>query len=172
MISPTINQLTPLFTVISLAGIMAVLYVTDSWMRCFFGRRTRRLQRDEEQARPAGPGLSRADGWRESWVSLDELSRYSRSSSTAPILPSAVPPAYISRTRREGGSRTDRPPQPIPNLPPLYHSSLPVASPQQQSSPVSPIFIVANDSRESIGTEVPPLHSTPSLPVSPLHQSL
>ena len=171
MISPTINQLTPLFTVISLAGIMAVLYVTDAWMRCFFGRRTRHLQRDEEQARPAGPGLSRADGWRESWVSLDELSRYSRSSSTAPILPSAVPPAYISRARREGGSRTDGPPQPIPNLPPLYHSSLPVASPQQQSPPVSPIFIVANDSRESIGTEVPPLHNTPVPPAPPLHPS-
>src|SRR5277367_2752887 len=171
MVSPTINQLIPLFTVISLAGILAVLYVTDAWMRYFFGRRTRHLQGDEEQARPAGPGLSRPDGWREPWVSLDELSRYSRSSSTAPILPSAVPPAYISKTRREGGSRTDRPPRPIQNLPPLYHSSLPVASPQQQSPPVSPIFIVANDSRESIGTEVPPLHNTPAPPVSPLHQS-
>jgi hypothetical protein len=150
---------------------MAVLYMTDAWMKCFFGRRTRHLQGDEEQDRPAGPGLSRPDGWRESWVSSDELSHHSRSSSTAPILPSAVPPAYIPKTRREGRSRTDRPPSPIRNLPPLYPSSLSVASPQQQSPPVSPIFIVANDSRESIGTEVPPLHNTLAPPVSPLHQS-
>src|SRR5436305_12642172 len=126
MVSPTINQLTPLFTLISLAGIMAVLYATDAWMRCFFGRRTRHLQGDEEQARPAGPGLSRADGWRETWVSLDELSRYSRSSFTAPILPSAVPPAYIPRTQRKGGSRTDRPPQTKSKLPTLSHSPLSV----------------------------------------------
>jgi hypothetical protein len=48
---------------------------------------------------------------------------------------------------------------------------LPVASPQQQSPPASPIFIVANNSRESIGTEVPPLHNTPAPPVSPLEHS-
>jgi hypothetical protein len=150
---------------------MAVLCMADAWMRCFFGRRTRDLQRDEEQVRPAGPGLSRPEGWGESWVSLDELSRYSRSSSTAPILPSPVPPAYISRTRRECGSLADHPPRPVPNLPPLYYGSFSVASPQQQSSQVSPIFIVANDSRESIGTEVPPLHNTLAPPVSPLHQS-
>jgi len=171
MVSPAINQLTPLFTAIGLAGVMVVLYVANAWMRCFFGRRARHLQGDEEQARPAGPGLSRPDGWREPWVSLDELSRYSRSSSTAPILPSAVPPAYIPRTWRGGGSRTDRLPLPISNLPPLCHSSLPVASPQQQSPPVSSIFIVANDSRESIRTEVPPLHNTPTPSIPPLHRS-
>jgi hypothetical protein len=171
MVSHTIKQLILLFTVVSIAGIMAVLYTTDAWMRCFFGRRTRDLQGDEEQARPAGPGLSRSEGWRESRVSLDELSHYSRSSSTAPILPSAVPPAYISRTWREGGTLTDRTPRPVPSLPPLYYGSLLVASPQQQSPQVSPILIVANDSRESIGTEAPPLHNAPAPPVSPLRQS-
>ena len=175
MVSHTIKRLTPLFTVVSLAGIMAVimaiLYMTDARMRCFFGRRTRDLQGDEEQVRPAGPGLSRPEGWRESCISLDELSRYSRSSSTAPILPSAVPPAYISRTWRECGSPADRPSRPVPSLPTLYYGSLPVASPQQQYPQVSPILIVANDSRESIETEAPPLHNAPASPVSPLRQS-
>ena len=169
MVSHTIKQLILLFTVVSIAGIMAVLYMTDAWMRCFFGRRTRDLQGDEEQARPAGPGLSRSEGWRESYVSLDELSRYSRSSSTAPILPSAVPPAYISRTWREGGSLGDRTPRPVPSPPSLYYGSMLVASPQQQSPQVSPT--VANDSRESIGTEAPSLHNAPAPPVSPLRQS-
>jgi hypothetical protein len=150
---------------------MAVLCMTNAWMRCFFRRRTRDLQEDEEQVRPAGPGLSRLEGRRESCVSLDELSCYSRSSSTAPILPSAVPPAYIPRTWREGGSPVDRPPRPIPPLPPLYHGSLPVASPQQQSPQASPISIVVNESRESVRTETPPLHNVPAAPVSPLQQS-
>lgn len=157
--------------VVSLAGIMAVLCITDAWMTCFFGRRTKDLRRGEEQVRPTGPDLPKPEGWRGSCVSLDELSHYSRSSSTAPILPSAVPPAYVSGTWREGGSPVDRPPRPVSPLPPLCSGSLPVASPQQQSPQLSPISIIANDSREYVRTETPQLHNVPAALVSPLHQS-
>jgi hypothetical protein len=168
---PINQQLIPLFTVISVAEIMAVLCVTHAWTRCFFGRTTRHRQRDEEQARRAVPPLSSPESWRESWVSLDEVSRYSRPSSTAPILPAAVPPAYLPRTWQEDASQTDRPPRPLPNLPPLCHSFLPVACAEQQSPQASPAPISANDSKESIGTEMPSLYNTPASRVSPSHQS-
>lgn len=157
MVSSYMHLRTALLIILCLSGIIITIYLVHQLMKLCYGS-SRRLA-DEEQDIP--------DAWRGSLVSLDTLPR---TSSTAPLVANALPPAYMPRAQQEGEASDHRPPRPITNLPSLDHRHLPAASPQQLSPSQSRIFILGNDSKESLGTEVSPMDHGSSWTASALQQ--
>jgi hypothetical protein len=159
MPSSVLNQLTPLVIVIALAGTLGLIHWMDRSTFRLFGtpqrsaNQTKRLPLgDEEQGRTKPR--------RGSWVFPDTLPRSPRSSSTASLARNAVPPAYIPRTW-QGESPPAAPPQPITDLPSLDHGYSPASCLKPQSPPYDPLFVLANDSTESLERAISPLELSP-----------
>lgn len=164
MASSVVDQLTPLFILLGLAAIVGALhlmYGLPRWLYWKSGRaatQQRRMSQADEEQGSANP-------CRRSWVSLDNLPR-SRSSSTAAMVPNAVPPTYISRTCQVG-FRTAALPRPLRHPPSLDHRYSPAPFPQQQSLPGVLLFVLADESTDTLGIRSSSLQHPPSRTTAP-----
>jgi hypothetical protein len=140
MASSLANQLATFFALLGLVALLGALHIMCELRSA--NRQRRRSQADEEQGR--------ANFGRRSWIFLDDLPR-SRSPSRAAMVPNAMPPAYIPRTR-QARSPTAAPPRPLGHLPSLDHRYSPDSFPQQQSLPDTYPFVLTGDSTKAPAT--------------------
>lgn len=163
MTSSNFNKNIPLFIFLGLAAIFGAIYLMHRllvwryWKSRGSANQQRTSQADEEKGR--------TNSRRRSRVSLDSLTR-SRSSSTAAMVPNAIPPAHIPRARQVV-CPTAAPARPLRHLPSLDDGYSPAAFPRQQSLPDVLLFVIADDS-----TETPEIRGSslqPSIPHNRAH---
>jgi hypothetical protein len=164
MASSVVNQLTPLFILLGLAAIVGALhlmYGLPRWLYWKSGRaanQQRRISQADEEQGSTNP-------CRRSWASLDNLPR-SQSSSTAAMVPNAVPPTYISRSCQVG-FHTAALPRPLRHPPSLDHRYSPAPFPQQQSLRGVHLFVPTDESTDIHGIRSSSLQHPPSRTTAP-----